>query len=173
VSVLRYLFMFDNGKMTTASGIVATASGVFPTHRYEYQQEQPLLASTVQLTGASYGFDQLGGAPSIKGNGVEQVRFLDVGAASGINADIDSFKAMQTYGRGRIWTQTAPGSGLRWAWARLAAMPSLSFTVDDASVVAPVFVTFDRFSDWYGDPIGAAGEFTLSSDPQTIVVTNP
>jgi len=165
--------MFDNGKMTPASGIVATASGVFPTHRYEYQQEQPLLYSMVPLTGANYGFDQMGGGAAIKANGVEVVRFLDVGAASGINADVDRFKAMQTYGRGRIWTQVAPASGLRWAWARLAAMPSLSFTVEDASVVQPVFVTFERFSDWYGDPIGAAGEFTLGSNPQTITVTNP
>ena len=171
--VTRYLFMFDNGKMTPASGIVATASGVFPTHRYEYQQEQPLLASSVALAGANYAFDQLGGAAAVKGNGVEVVRFLDVGAASGINADVDAFKAMQSYGRGRIWTQVAPASGQRWAWARLAAMPSLSFTVEDASVVQPVFVTFERSSDWYGDPIGAAGLFTLSSNPQTITVTNP
>lgn len=163
MSPLRYLSRFEN-----AAG---TVSVVFPTHRYEWEQSQPLLASTAQLTGASYGFDQLGGAPAVKGNGVERVRFLDVGEADELDDDNDRFKAMMSWGRGKAWTTGAAGN--RWAWARLAEMPSLSFTVDNLRH-EPVLLLFERFSDWYeADAIGAAGEFSISTDPQTIVVTNP
>lgn len=173
MTVLRYLFMFDNARMSASGIIAATASGVFPTYRYEYEQSQALRQSTVQLTGASYDYDQLEGAAALKANGVERVRFLDVGDPDDMNADIDAFKALASYGRGRIWTQTAPGSGQRWAWARLAEMPTLSFTVENRRH-APVFLTFERSSDWYdAEPVGAAGEFAISSDPQTISVTNP
>lgn len=170
MSVLRYLFMFDNARMT-ASGIVGpTASGVFPTYRYEYEQTQALRQSNVPLTGANYDYDQLEGAAGLKANGNERVRFLDVGDADDMNADIDAFKVLASYGRGRIWTQTAPGSGLRWAWARLTEMPSLSFTVDNYRH-APVILNFERYSDWYGEAVSE--EFAINSDPDTIVVDNP
>jgi hypothetical protein len=173
VSVLRYLFMFDNARATTSGIIAATASGVFPTHRYEYEQTQALRQSNVQLTGASYDYDQLEGAAAPKANGNERVRFLDVGDPDDMNADIDMWKSLPSYGRGRIWTQTAPGSGLRWAWARLTEMPSLSFTVENRRH-APVILNFERSSDWYdAEPVGGAGEFAIGSDPDTISVTNP
>jgi hypothetical protein len=160
VSPLRYLSRFEN-----AAG---TQSVTFPTHRYEWEQSQPLLQSSVQLTGAPYMYDQLEGAPALKGNGFERVRFLDVGDAPDIDDDFDRFKAMGTWGRGKVFTTGT--SGERWAWARLSEMPSLSFTVDNVRHV-PILLLFERFSDWYG--VAGGGVFSIGSDPETIVVNNP
>lgn len=163
MSPLRWLSHFEN-----ATG---TVSVIFPTHRYEWEPSQPLLQSSMQPTGANYSYDQMEGGAAIKGNGMERVRFLDVGDAEDLDDDFDRFKGMMAWGRGKAWTTGA--SGNRWAWARLSEMPSLSFTVDNVRHV-PVLLLFERFSDWYdAEPIGEAGEFTLDADPDTISVTNP
>lgn len=135
MSPLRYFSRFEK-----ADG---SQSVTFPTHRYEWEQSQPLLQSSVQLTGAHYNYDQLEAGPSIKGNGIERVRFLTVGQPADMDDEIDDIKAIASWGRGKAWTTGA--SGERWAWARLAEMPSLTFTVENVRH-APVLLLFERYS---------------------------
>lgn len=163
MSPLRYFSRFEKAD--------ASQSVTFPTHRYEWEQSQPLRQSSVQLTGASYDYDQLEGAPALKGNGIERVRCMSSGLPAEMDDEIDDIKVIASWGRGKAWTTGA--SGERWAWARLVEMPQLSFTVENVSTY-PIIMTFERYSDWYDeDPIGYEGEFAISSDPQTIAVTNP
>jgi hypothetical protein len=163
VSPLRYLSRFEKADGST--------SITFPTYRYEWESTQPLLQSSVQLVGANYSFDQMGGAAPLKANGIERVRFLDVGQPANVDDDFDDLKAMMLWGRGKVWTTGA--SGNRWAWARLTEMPTISFTVENVAHF-PILLLFERFSDWYDeDPVGYEGEFAIASDPQTISVVNP
>ncbi len=165
MSPLRYFSRFEK-----ADGSVSIT---FPTHRYEWEQSQPLRGSTVELTGAHYLYDQLEGAPAIRGNGIERVRCMSSGLPAEMDDDIDEIKTIGSWGRGKAWTTGA--SGERWAWARLVEMPQLSFTVENVSTY-PIIMLFERFSDWYDeDPIGeyGGGIFTLASDPETVFVTNP
>lgn len=165
MSPLRYFSRFEKAD--------SSASLTFPTHRYEWEQSQPLRGSTVELTGAHYLYDQLEGAPAVKGNGLERVRCMSSGLPAEMDDDIDDIKAIASWGRGKAWTSGA--SGERWAWARLVEMPQLSFTVENVSTY-PIIMLFERFSDWYDeDPIGEYenAAFTVGSDPETVFVTNP
>lgn len=141
---------------------------IFPTHRYEYEQAQALQSAMMQLVGEDYAFDQLGDAPALKENGSERVRFLDVGDAEDIDDDVDKFKEIAGWGTVKVITSGAAGE--RWAKARPEAMPQISFTVDNLRHM-PVMMTFTRSTNWF--VVESEDEFTLSSDPETIVVTTP
>lgn len=165
MSPLRYLSRFEK-----ADG---SASVTFPTHRYEYEQSQPLRNSSVELTGAHYNYDMLEGAPALKSNGIERVRCMSSGDPADMDNEVDDINQIMSWGRGKAWTTGA--SGERWAWARLVEKPQLSFTVENVSTY-PIILQFERFSDWYDEePIGEYGNgiFTLASDPETVFVTNP
>lgn len=165
MSPLRWLSRFE--KADGSTGIT------FPTNRYEWESTQPLVQESVQLTGANYKYDMLEGAPAIKDNGTEIVRFYQVGDPANVDDAFDDLKAMLAWGRGKAWTTGA--SGNRWAWARLSEMPSLSFTVDNVAHF-PIILKFERFSDWYDEnPIDEYenAAFTVGSDPETVFVTNP
>lgn len=151
----------------------ATISYSWPRYSLEYDSSQPLLASNIPLTGAHYEYDQLEGAPSIKGVGTHTIRFLMVGAPSALEAELDEMKSkLYMIGRGKFFLQDSDGA-LRWFWARMTAMPDIRLGVTNRETV-PVIISWKQMSDVYGeDPIGEAGEFAISSDPQTIVVTNP
>lgn len=165
MSPLRYFSRFEK-----ADG---SASVTFPTHRYEWEQSQNLIGSTIQLTGAHYLYDQLEGAPAIKANGIERVRFMSSGLPSEMDDEIDEIKTIMSWGRGKAWSTGA--SGERWAWMRLTSAPQLSFTVENVSTF-PVILEFERFSDWYDEePIGEyeGAIFTVGTDPETVSVINP
>src|ERR1041385_1912743 len=116
MSPLRYFSRFEK-----ADGSVSIT---FPTHRYEWEQSQPLRGSTVELTGANYSYDQLEGAPALRGNGIERVRCMSSGLPADMDDDIDEIKTIGSWGRGKAWTTGASGEG--WAWGRLGGMPPLS-----------------------------------------------
>lgn len=161
---IRFLYRFESAD--------ATQGKTWPTNLYEYEQGQDLLASSLALTGAGYEFDQLGSAPAVKADATERVRFLVTGTQASIDQTIDELKALANIGRGRVWTKGAAGD-FRWAWARMTVMPALSLSFENLGH-APVSLTFVRSSDWHDEEtIGYEGEFTLSSDPETINVVNP
>lgn len=141
---------------------------IFPSHRYEYEQAQTLQSAFMQLVGEDYAFDQLEGAPSLKDNASERVRFLDVGDVEDIDEDVDKFKEIS--GWGTLIVVTSGSSGERKARARPEAMPGITFTVENLRHL-PVLMSFIRSTNWY--VAEQTSTIVLSSDPQTIIVTNP
>lgn len=142
---------------------------ILPTARYEYQPEQGLVNSYVALAGVNYQYDQLRGAPSVKDNGQERVRFLLVGEADGTDVSADSLRAIAGWGRVKMWTHGSGGK--RWAWGRYATMPSMGFTVGDASITLGVSLQLDRLSDWYSE-VPVASVHTGLTNPQTFEIIN-
>jgi hypothetical protein len=155
----RYFIRFEKSDGSEAA--------IWKTNRYEYEQRQTLQLANMPLVGESYSFDNQGPEPSIKGNGSEAVRFLNLGDEDDIDIDIDNFKRIVDWGVGKIVTRGADGTE-RWAWGRPTDMPNLSFQVDQV-YHQPVMVTFDRSSNFYAT---AHDDLFNVSDPQTVVVTN-
>jgi hypothetical protein len=140
---------------------------IWKTNRYEYEQRQALQLAGMPLVGESYSFDNQGTEPSIKGNGSEAVRFLNLGDEDDIDIDIDNFKRIVDWGVGKIVTRGADGTE-RWAWGRPTDMPNLSFQVDQV-YHQPVMLTFDRSSNFYGVE---HDELIPTNGTETVVVTN-
>lgn len=139
----RYLSRIENAD--------STVSITLPRYRAEYEQEQPLVHNLAALTGADYSYDQMGLSASVKGNGIERVRFLEVGQPEEIDAAIDDLKALSRYGRLKIFTtgeDDHQGGTERWAWARMQMMPSLSLGVTNRQH-APVSLAFERLSNFF------------------------
>lgn len=159
-------------KFESASGSISYS---WPRYNLEYDYTQPLLASSVPLTGAHYEYDQLEGAPSIKGVGTHTVRFLMVGTPSALETELDEMKSkLYSIGRGKFFLEDSDGAQ-RWCWARMTSMPDIRLGVTNRETI-PVIISWRQFSDFYdAEPIGDhdEGVFTISSDPDTIVVTNP
>jgi hypothetical protein len=66
---------------------------IWKTNRYEYEQRQALQLANMPLVGESYSFDNQGPEPSIKGNGSEAVRFLNLGDEDDIDIDTNGGNA--------------------------------------------------------------------------------
>jgi hypothetical protein len=140
---------------------------VWPTHRYEYDQKQPLLQADMPLVGESYSFDQVASRAPLKSNALETVRFLDVGDVDSVEADIDNFKRIIDWGIGKIVTTGSTGE--RWAWGRPVEMMSVQFTVDNVRHF-PFAIGFIRSSDFYA---AARDQLTdITTNPQVVIATN-
>lgn len=155
---LRYFSRFEKAD---GSEVV-----VFPTHRYEYEQQQSLQGSSANLVGDDYSHDQLGSNPSLKANATERVRFIDVADADDIDDDMDNFKRIVGWGVGKIVTTSAKGE--RWAWGRPLEVAQYNINVENR-IHLPVIMTFERSSDFFAL---AHDESFNVSDPTTIEITN-
>lgn len=130
-------------KFTSADGSLEV---VFPTAQLEYEQEQDLFTSFIEMTGADYEYDMLGTGAAAKKNGIERIRFLVVGEQAEVDAKVEEIREnCYLIGRGKLWQ--AASSGSRWAWARLDSMPSVRLTVENLNH-QPMFLTFQRMSNW-------------------------
>src|SRR5688572_21109340 len=133
-------------KFTSIDG---SLSYTWPRYALEVDSTQPLEASQVQLVGADYDYDLLGDAPARKANGTETVRYLLIGEADAVNAELDTMKAtLHRIGRGWFYTAGAAGEAPRRALARLVQMPDIRLTPTDRQRV-PVILTFNRSSDYF------------------------
>lgn len=136
---LRYL-----SKFTSIDGSLEV---VFPTARYEYEQEQDLYTSFIEMTGADYAYDMLGTGRPAKKNGIERVRFFVVGDQDYVDDKVEEIREnCLSIGRGKLWQAASSGS-MRWAYGRLQDVPSTRITVENLNH-QPMFLTFERISDW-------------------------
>lgn len=158
-------------KFTSSDG--STLSYSFPLNLYEWDAgAQGLEVPVSALAGASYDYNQLASSVSPKRNAVESVRFLKYSSTvANMASELDNARSKcQRIGLGKLWTLDSGGTR-RWAWARLASMPS--WTVTDPFQI-PVSVSFLRFSDWYSDTAftDASNPYSIAASPTTFTVNN-
>lgn len=159
-------------KFENAGGTVSQA---FPLGEFEWESVQPLRSAVASLVGAHYGFDFRGDLPGIKDFASERIRCTVLSSAPGdpgnVDTDVDAIKSkFWSIGRGKLYT-IDHDNARRWAWARLNAMPSLTWR---AGMIfqAPITLEFLRLSDWFSTTETAVTE-TVTADAEEWTVTNP
>lgn len=116
-----------------------------PTHNSIQETEQGLWTSFADLTGADYGYDQIGTGQPAKKNAIERVAFTIVEDDSDdVN---DTYDDLETLITGRVQLVRSDGSATETAYARLRSMPSRNLSVEHARHM-PVVLVFERISDW-------------------------
>lgn len=153
------------------------AAGTYTWPRYglEYDSSQPLISAMVDLPGADYAYDQQGDEPAVRGIGTHSVRFMLIGLAAAIEAELDTMRATLYYGaRGWFYLEDSNGDQRR-CYGRLSSMPDLKLGTRDRQRV-PVILTFTQLGDFQNiTPIdehdGAVQ--AVATDPATVLVNNP
>jgi hypothetical protein len=149
----------------------SAGSYTWPRYQLEYDPQQPLILALIDLPGADYAFDQLGDRPAIKGVGTHTLRFLLVGEAGDVEAEMDEMRRVCYLGaRGRLVLQ-GDGGDLRSCVARITGMPQITLGVRDRQR-APVILTFTQLSDFQGDEV-ITGDDDITTDPQVVRLNNP
>lgn len=158
-------------KFTSSDG--STYTYTFPTGLYEVSSEQGLRTTMTPVAGASYPFDQLGLAPAPKDAQILTHHFVianSTGAAT--DTAFDTLRSqLRLAGLGKLYTVDENGANERWAWARLANMPSTAWTVGTGGVLA-IALSWLVISDFVNST-GYDTTFTVNADPKTVTVTNP
>lgn len=147
-------------------------SYAFPGDGLEWSPSQGFRRSEAAAIGADYAWDHLQGAAWPAAVAEEAVRFVIWGdTAADVDTAFDTCVAtLRRIGRGKLWTTDAAGVR-RWAWAKLAARPVTTVTVD-ALFTLPVECIFARYSNWYAES-PTTGSQALSASPTTWNITNP
>lgn len=144
----------------------------FSLHGYEWQSEQSFRTALATVAGADYAHDYHGYSESPKGPGRERLRTILVeSSTANLEAEIDEARSeCARIGKGKLYLLESDAS-LRWAWARLNALPSMTIGVDN---VRHAFMVFDflRLSNWHG-ATAYDEEFPVNESPETFNVVNP
>jgi len=155
-------------KFTSADGssIVFT----FPLNLYEWEPSpQPLLSPFAAMSGAHYGYRQLGSGLAVKQNAVETVRCTVFGTSVEIEDKlVEARQKLYRAGRGKLWLLDSTADRW-WAWAEAAAIPGFRLGMYPYST--PLALPFTRFSHWYNDT-PAAADVTLNANPTTFSINN-
>lgn len=160
----RILEKFENA--------AASISYAFPLAEYEWQTEQGLYLPEMPVTGANYGYDQLGQSSlAVKQSAVETLRFVVLETSpSAVDTALDEMMSeIIRCGRGKLFAIDS-SSVRRWAWARGMSMPSLRWRAGDINRKA-ASIAFRRFSDWYGTTAFAT-DYTMDSSSESFNVVN-
>lgn len=161
----RYLKRF-----TSSDG--STYTYTFPTRLYSLSMQQPIRMSQVVIAGASHAFDQLGTGVAPK-NGPLATHSVVIAESTGTAVD-DEYDDMRSKlykaGLGKLYVADE-GDDERWAWARLAAMPTTDWTLGDHSTLA-VQLQWAIISDWHSET-AYNQTFTIDASPKTVSVVNP
>ena len=143
----------------------------FPVYEYAWQTDQGLYTSSVPVVGANYPYDQLGTGRPIKQAAREQLRFMvyETDPAT-VDSDMDSMLSkLLSIGQGKLYV-TDRNSVKRWAYARVIAMPTVSWAAGDIFLKS-CQLEYQRPSDWYGTT-GYNTDFTIDADPKSITIVN-
>jgi hypothetical protein len=153
------------------------AAGTYTWPRYglEYDASQPLVTALVDIPGVDYAYDQQEDAPSIRGVGTQTVRFMLVGEASAIEAELDTLRAVCYYNaRGWFYVEDYAGAQRR-CYGRLSALPDIKLGTRDRQRM-PIILTFSQLSDFQDiapiDEHDGAVQAVVGS-PASIMVNNP
>lgn len=143
----------------------------FPLFAYEYESEQSLRNPEADLTGADYAVDLLGTSPGVKNSGRERLRFVNYATTpTAVDTARDvMFRDLHAIGLGKLYSIDSAGVR-RWAWARIADMPSMSWKSGDIFKQS-MALGFIRRSDWYSTT-QRVYQFDLGSDDDTFTVHN-
>lgn len=144
----------------------------FSNLEMEWQSEQAFLGGLARIAGADYPHDYHGLASSPRDSARERIRCAIVGANAGaVEAGLDDARGTCTsVGKGKLFL-TDSDDALRWAWARLFGMPSMTI---GKGMYTHTFLIFDflRLSDWH--PTDAYDEeFPVDATTESFTVTNP
>lgn len=161
---LRYISKFESND--------TLISYTFPLGLYEWESAQPLRVPLSVGVGADFAHDHIGRAPSPQDPARERIRCIGVeSSAANMEAEIDEARAeCYRIGLGKLWRIDDNGT-LRWAWARLAAMPV--FTRRGFQVRhMPVAFDFIRISAWH-PATATTGSQTVNESPEAFTINNP
>lgn len=126
-----------------------SVSVAMPLADYEWESSQGLRSVQSAVVGAHYGFDHRGSAPGVKDFAHELLRCTVREDDPGdVDTLIDEFMAgAWSIGLGKLYT-IDHDNVRRWAYARLASMPGLSWRAG-MIFAKTVQVEFIRMSDWH------------------------
>ncbi len=148
---------------------------VFPTAGYSFEAEGSLRAPEAMLTGGHGGLDLLGAGTPVKDSGLLRLAFEvieDTPTLVEVTVD-DMLDKLFRYGRGKLYTEGLESGAetLRWTRARMIAMPRINWSAGEQLLKRAV-VAFRHDPFWYDDVALYASPVAISTNPQTVVVTN-
>lgn len=147
----------------------------FPTYFIEQQTSQGIYTPSSVAIGANYPYDLLGTKDGPLNEAVEAIAFDIMKPVGGtdIDAELDNMRSYcKRIGLGKLYIADAAAAE-RWSYARLSAMPSISWRTGDGFFQQHASLQFKRRSNWFDVAQSTPNSGAVVATPTTFTINNP